>query len=94
MVKPGFPWGAVVSLLGSLAYGISPIDLLPDFIPLLGLMDDAVLVPLLLILAFFGFMRHRKATRAAAVSNERVIDVSARTVSESVPVIPQSHRGL
>lgn len=28
------------------AYGLSPIDLIPDFVPLLGYLDDAILVPI------------------------------------------------
>ena len=36
----------------SLAYLISPIDLIPDFIPVAGYLDDLVIVPLLLHIAF------------------------------------------
>lgn len=48
---PHTPRRARVLLGLTLAYALSPIDLIPDFIPVLGLADDALLVPLGLWLA-------------------------------------------
>jgi uncharacterized membrane protein YkvA (DUF1232 family) len=43
---PRVPWAAKL-LAGAVAsYALSPIDLIPDFIPVLGLLDDLLLVPL------------------------------------------------
>jgi len=42
---PRTPWYARVFGLLIAAYALSPIDLVPDFIPVLGLLDDAILVP-------------------------------------------------
>jgi uncharacterized membrane protein YkvA (DUF1232 family) len=42
---PRCPWHARALGLLVTAYAFSPIDLIPDFIPVLGLLDDAILVP-------------------------------------------------
>jgi len=43
---PDTPRAAKLVAWAVLAYALSPIDLIPDFIPLLGLLDDVVLIPL------------------------------------------------
>lgn len=48
---PRTPWYAKALALVVAAYALSPIDLIPDFIPVLGYLDDLILVPLGLMLA-------------------------------------------
>lgn len=43
---PRTPWFAKVLALVVAAYAVSPIDLIPDFIPVLGYVDDIIIVPL------------------------------------------------
>jgi uncharacterized membrane protein YkvA (DUF1232 family) len=43
---PRTPLAAKLVGLLVAAYALSPIDLIPDFIPVIGLLDDAVLIPL------------------------------------------------
>ncbi|HEY8566514.1 MAG TPA: DUF1232 domain-containing protein [Beijerinckiaceae bacterium] len=48
---PRTPLPARLVALAVVAYALSPIDLIPDVIPVLGLLDDLVIVPLGLLLA-------------------------------------------
>lgn len=48
---PRVPWHAKALAACVAAYALSPIDLIPDFIPVLGYLDDIILVPLGILLA-------------------------------------------
>lgn len=48
---PRVPLAAKLVAGGVAAYALSPIDLIPDFIPVLGYLDDLLLVPLGIMLA-------------------------------------------
>jgi uncharacterized membrane protein YkvA (DUF1232 family) len=43
---PKTPWTAKALIVLVISYALSPIDLIPDFIPVLGLLDDIILLPL------------------------------------------------
>ena len=46
----GVPVGTIVSILGALLYFLSPVDLVPDFLPGIGYLDDAVVISVCLTL--------------------------------------------
>jgi uncharacterized membrane protein YkvA (DUF1232 family) len=48
---PRVPWYAKVVAACVAAYAFSPIDFIPDFIPVLGYLDDMIIVPLDIALA-------------------------------------------
>lgn len=68
---PRTPWSARIVGLLIAAYALSPIDLIPDFIPVLGLVDDAVIIPaglwlLRRMIPEAQFAEHRAAAEAAS----------------------------
>ena len=67
---PRTPWYAKAFALLIAAYALSPIDLIPDFIPVLGYLDEVVLLPLAILLAVRlvpaeVMVEHRAAALAA-----------------------------
>lgn len=48
---PRTPWYAKLIVAGIVAYALSPIDLIPDFVPVLGYLDDLILIPMGIALA-------------------------------------------
>jgi len=48
---PRTPWYAKAFALAIAAYALSPIDLIPDFIPVLGYLDEVILLPPAILLA-------------------------------------------
>ena len=48
---PRVPWTVKAVAVLAAAYVLSPIDLIPDFIPILGLLDELILLPVFVLLA-------------------------------------------
>ena len=65
-VAKALRYKALGSAAIALLYGASPIDVIPDIIPILGLLDDAVVVPAFLLLAFFQLKKSRRVAANAA----------------------------
>lgn len=76
------PWYAKALALAVAAYALSPIDLIPDFIPVLGFLDDILIVPagiwLVVKLIPPDVMAEHRAT--AAVAAERPVSRTAAIV--------------
>lgn len=65
------PFRAMVSIVAALAYALSPIDLIPDVVPIAGYIDDAAVITLILQLGVSGELRkYRKWKRG--LLNEKV----------------------
>lgn len=62
---PRVPWYAKALMACVVAYALSPIDLIPDFIPVVGYLDDLVLIPL-------GVMAVRRMVPAVVLDECRV----------------------
>jgi uncharacterized membrane protein YkvA (DUF1232 family) len=80
---PDTPWLPKLLCLVAVAYALSPIDLIPDFIPVLGFVDDALLLPALLWLAL-------RLVPAHVVASSRI---EAQAWMNADKTRPTSHAG-
>ena len=78
---PRTPWYAKLIIAGCVAYALSPVDVIPDFIPVLGLIDELIFIPIALALAIrfipeevladcrrrAGEIAERRTSRTAAI---------------------------
>ena len=57
------PMGSLVAGLGSLLYVISPVDLIPDFIPVLGILEDIVVLGLCMKFARYDVQEYKRTMK-------------------------------
>ena len=76
------PRAAKLVAMVTLAYALSPIDLIPDFIPVIGFLDDVLLVPL-------GVLLTLKLTPAALLA-----DCRQQAANMATQRLPSSRAGL
>ena len=83
---PRVPWYAKALAIAVAGYAVSPIDLIPDFIPVLGYLDDLIIVPLgiLLVVRLIppAIMAEHRALASAA--QERPVSRIAAIVVVSI----------
>ena len=78
---PRTPWLVRWLALLVAAYALSPIDLIPDFIPVLGYLDDLVIVPLGLVLVLRLIPEDVKRS-----ARERALALAGRPTSRGMAV--------
>jgi uncharacterized membrane protein YkvA (DUF1232 family) len=81
---PRVPWYAKALAICVAGYALSPIDLIPDFVPVLGYLDDVIIVPLgiLMVVKLISpeIMAEHRAV-AAAAQDRRVSHTAAVVIA-------------
>ena len=60
------PWWVIASVVFTLLYVLSPIDLIPDFIPVIGLMDDVLVITICLMMIEQDLLKYQEWKEAQA----------------------------
>ena len=79
---PRVPWHAKALAIFVAAYALSPIDLIPDFVPVLGYLDDVILVPVGIWLVVRLIPAHVMAEHRelAAAAHDRPVSRTAAAI--------------
>jgi uncharacterized membrane protein YkvA (DUF1232 family) len=81
---PRVPWYAKAVAACVAAYALSPIDLIPDFIPIIGYLDDIILVPLGIALSIRlippALLEEHRATALAHSANRPTSRIGAAVI--------------
>jgi uncharacterized membrane protein YkvA (DUF1232 family) len=79
--NPKYRWWIV---LGTIAYLVSPFDIAPDFIPIIGQIDDVAVVTLLVAEISQMLIEYTKTrqnqTEVASAAGDETVDVDAATI--------------
>lgn len=67
-MQPSAKVKGIFALVSAVLYGASPLDLIPDILPLIGIVDDAVIVTILLAVGIMQLRRKHKTTPNAPAS--------------------------
>ncbi|MEA3193703.1 MAG: hypothetical protein QOD26_2036 [Betaproteobacteria bacterium] len=79
---PRTPWYAKLIVAGCVAYALSPVDVIPDFIPVIGLIDDLIFIPIALALAV-RFIPEP----VLADCRSRAAEIAARKTSRTAAIV-------
>ena len=93
---PRTPWPVRLLALLVAAYAVSPIDLIPDFIPVLGYLDDLIIVPLglVLVLRLVPQQVMLAAREQAAAAVDRPVSRAMATVIVAIWVVAIGGMGV
>src|SRR5436190_10934422 len=83
---PETPWYAKLFIAGIVAYALSPIDLIPDFIPVLGLLDEVILLPFAIVLAIRMIPAHVMEECRARANAERLDRTRAARIGAAIVI--------
>lgn len=82
---PKTPWYAKILIISVIAYALSPIDFIPDFIPIIGYLDDLLLIPFGITLSIK--LIPKEVMRECEENNKNIGDMKSIGVYGAISVV-------